>query len=49
MFMFFLSEIGLLQKKGDVTINVSLITLPVSLFGHKIKLLLLTECVVHMS
>ena len=45
----FLSEISLLQKKGDVTINASLVTLPVSLFGHKIKLLLFTECIVHMS
>ena len=32
-----------------VTINASLVTLPVSLFGHKIKLLLFTEYIVHMS
>ena len=34
----FLSEISLLQKKGDVTINASLVTSPVSLVGHKTKL-----------
>ena len=38
-----------LEVKGLVTINASLVTLPVSLFGHKIKLLLFTEYIVHMS
>ena len=32
-----------LNPLTPVMINASLVTLPVSLFGHKIKLLLLTE------
>ena len=41
-----ISFLGVLR---GVTMNASLVTLPVSLFGHKIKLLLFTEYIVHMS